>query len=224
MSKNSYKYYEVDLTGAVHERLTIIRKANTGRTRWVCQCTCGKIIELTPYKFYKNKSCGCLEKENLITLGQNNKTHGMTETILYHKYLGMKHRCYCPSYKYYQRYGGRGISVCDEWLGEHGFENFTKWAYNNGYDDSKHTFEQTLDRIDLDGNYEPSNCRWVDMKIQCNNRRTSRFLYYKDEKLTVAQFCEKFHINKSWFVARRLDKGKSPEDILLEWSKKNDKG
>lgn len=220
---NINKYIGMDLTGERHGRLVALRKSDTGRTKWVCQCDCGNIVEYVAHKFFQYQSCGCLEKENKENLGEHNRTHGMTKSILYHKYCGMKERCYNPNYSYYRRYGGRGIKMCDEWLGKYGFENFKKWAYENGYDDNKHTYQQTLDRIDLDGNYEPSNCRWVDMKTQSNNRRTSVFLICKGEKMTIAQFCDKYNISKPWFVNRRLKKGKNGDEILEEWQIKQEK-
>lgn len=220
MEKNNY--YGIDLVGQRHERLLVIHKSDNGRTRWVCKCDCGNEVELTPYYFFQYKSCGCLEKENKQNLTQYTKTHGMTKSILYHKYCDIKERCFNHNYRYYHRYGGRGITICDEWMGKHGFENFMKWAYDNGYDDNKKTYEQTLDRIDVDGNYCPSNCRWVDQMTQSNNRSTNVFIEDAGEKLTLSQFARKHGINKGWFVRRRFKKGYSASEILSEWKGRNE--
>ena len=93
--------------------------------------------------------------------------HNLRYTRLYRIYYGMRARCYNPKTRAYKYYGERGITICDEWLSD--FTNFYEWSINNGYSD-----DLTIDRIDVNGNYEPSNCRWVDMKTQVHNRRTSK--------------------------------------------------
>lgn len=94
--------------------------------------------------------------------------HNMCGTRIYDIWRDMRHRCKCPGMRNYKDYGGRGISVCDEWDNEDGFMNFYKWAMQNGYSDSL-----TIDRIDVDGNYEPENCRWADKSIQSVNKRNT---------------------------------------------------
>ena len=213
---NPKKYLNVDLTGQTHGRLTVIRKANHGRTQWVCRCECGNIKTMCASDFFRYQSCGCLEKENKRNLGRHSITHGMTETILYKKYCGMKERCHNPNYLYYHRYGGRGIKVCKEW--KESFEAFAKWAYENGYDDSKTGYEQTLDRIDNDKDYCPENCRWATQKEQVKNRSNSTHIIYNGEDLNCTEFARKYNIDSEAFVRRRHRKGQSPEQIITDWN------
>ena len=217
MKQNSFKDHKIDYTGYRNVRLLVVEKANTGRNQWICKCDCGTTKIMTPSRFKTFKSCGCLEKENKKNLQLLTRKHGMTNSILYSKYCGMKLRCYNRKYKYFDRYGGRGISVCDEWLGEHGFENFCKWAYENGYDESKTTYQQTIDRIDTNGNYEPSNCRWANQTEQVRNRSISKYIIHNGKNIPMAEFAEKYNITKSWFITRRLSAGYSSDDIIKEW-------
>lgn len=130
---------------------------------WICQCDCGNT---TPPILSGNlraghtTSCGCRKTK-----------HGKYKSRLYSVWHGMKKRCYCKTDKAYCNYGGRGISVCEEWKND--YLSFEKWAFRNGYDENAKQGECTLDRIDVNGNYEPTNCRWVSMKVQQNNRRNN---------------------------------------------------
>mgnify|MGYP000781233754 FL=1 len=110
------------------------------------------------------KSCGCLEKEVKATM---HLKHGMAKSRIWNIWTGMRDRCSRPNNKNYQRYGGRGICVCPEWDSD--FQNFYDWSMENGYSD-----DLTIDRIDNDGNYEPSNCRWVTRKEQTRNRSITK--------------------------------------------------
>jgi hypothetical protein len=108
---------------------------------------------------------------------------------LYNIYKGMKRRCYNKNYEEYHNYGGRGIKICKEWLDN--FQNFYRWSIQNGYQDNL-----TIDRINVDGNYEPKNCRWVVMKVQQNNRRNNHYVIdpYTNEKMSLAEICDKYHM------------------------------
>lgn len=123
------------------------------------------------------------------------KTHGMTNTRLFHIWSTMKQRCCNPNKQHYECYGGRGIEVCDEWLKD--FNSFYEWSLKNGY-----TEELTLDRINIDGNYEPSNCRWVDRVTQANNKKNNRVVEYKGKQYTVAELSSKYNINYSCLYSR----------------------
>lgn len=215
-------YIGKDFTGKRNGRLTVLRKADSGITRWVCKCDCGNEVTLTPYYFMQYKSCGCLERENKKDLTVYTRTHGKANTVLYHKYCGMKERCYNKNYYRYDRYGGRGIKICDEWLGEHGFENFYRWAIDNGYDENKKGYDQTIDRIDVNGDYSPNNCRWANQKQQMRNYSRNVYVEYKGEKIPLSEFCETHGITYSSYVVRNMKRGLSVEELLNNWQADHD--
>ena len=154
-----------DLTGKKFGRLTVLRKAdNKGHgIEWLCQCDCGNQTVVRSDRLVTGHctSCGCYSKEL-----KRNYSHGMYKTPLYKVWCSMKQRCNSPKFKQYKDYGGRGIKICDEWNDKHGFTKFSKWALSHGYE---HGLE--IDRIDNNGNYEPSNCRFVTHRENMQNRR-----------------------------------------------------
>lgn len=130
----------------------------------------------------------------------------MTRTRIYRIWSDMKTRCYQKSHRSYNNYGGRGITVCEEW--KNSSDSFIEWAFSSGYQE-----HLTLDRIDTNGNYEPSNCRWITRKEQCNNTRKNVFLEYKGKKQTVSQWAEELGI-KDGTLRGRLNRGWSVERAL----------
>ena len=125
---------------------------------------------------------------------------------IYLIWFDMKRRCYQPQNKRYNRYGGRGIKVCDEWLND--FQSFFDWSIKNGYGD-----ELTIDRIDKDGDYCPSNCRWADIYTQANNRSNNHFLTYKGETKTMMEWSRKLNLNY-YTLRRRIGLGWSVEEAF----------
>lgn len=165
--------------------LTMISKSHKcedGRYRALFLCECGNKKEIrTEYvKSGKTKHCGCM-----ISKGWH-RTHGLCGTKIYHVWEVMKCRCYLKSSKDYANYGGRGIVICDEWKDP---KVFCDWAMANGYKEGL-----SIDRINNNGNYEPSNCRWVDNFAQANNKRNNLRISYKGETKTLAQWCNELEI------------------------------
>lgn len=162
------------MTGEKYGRVTVISYVGVSEDRralWECRCECGKTFITRGKDLRQGKvtSCGCARKEHCSErMTALNTKHGRRNERIYSIWRGMKLRCLNPNNKSYKDYGGRGISICPEWMD---FKNFDAWATATGYDPDAPFGECTLDRINTNGNYEPRNCRWVDMKVQANNRR-----------------------------------------------------
>lgn len=202
-----------DITGKRFGRLTVIERADNykdGSAMWKCRCDCGvvKIIKSYSLRTGTTVSCGCYKREKAIETGTKYFTHGESGTRLHNEWKSMKARCYNPNNKRYNRYGGRGITICEEW--KNSFESFRDWAIANGYDDSL-----TLDRIDSNGDYEPSNCKWATQKEQQNNRCNNRRIEYNGKTQTITQWAEEVGIKEAT-LRHRLKCGWSIEKAMTE--------
>lgn len=199
---------DLNFIGKRYGKFTIIDmvkvdSANKHEWQWVCRCDCGKVKTLKP-AYLKSGivvSCGC-HKAKLSS--ERMKKHGASTTRLYHCWLDMKGRCYRKNNHKYSSYGARGITVCEEWKNDYAV--FQEWAMNNGYTD-----DLTLDRIDVNGNYCPNNCRWADAVTQANNRRNSRGQMWSSEDLKmIKEKCSRLGLNHRT-VCWRLREGWSEE-------------
>ena len=171
----------IDITGQRFGKLVATRPAGSrnGYTEWTCMCDCGNVVNVrtTNLRSGNSQSCGCTARQATI---KRNTTYGDTGTRLHQIWRSMKQRCYDPGNQAYARYGGRGIVMCEEWLEYHAFK---AWALANGYSDNL-----SIDRIDVNGNYEPSNCRWADILTQANNKRNNRVITAHGKTMTLAQW------------------------------------
>lgn len=160
----------IDLTGQRFGRLEVIgREGNIdGKATWKCVCDCGNktVVRGESLRRGETLSCGCLHTE---VIKQVCTVHGMSKSKIHKTWRGLFQRCENPNSSHYERYGGRGIRICEEWKGEHGFINFYEWAMKNGYSD-----DLTIDRIDNNKGYSPDNCRWIPHIDNCHNRNARK--------------------------------------------------
>lgn len=206
-----------DITGKKYGRLTVVRPAfkdGRGEWHWECLCDCGNYKTVTGNKLRSGntQSCGCLQKESR---GTGRITHHMTNSRIYTIWLNMKARCFNPKAASYPNYGARGITVCDEW--RNSFEEFHRWAEDSGYSDGL-----SLERKDVNGNYEPSNCSWITPYEQHLNRTDSHKLSAFGETHTIQEWAEKTGLKYDTIERRVNQYGWSIEDALSikPWGKK----
>lgn len=199
----------IDLTGKRFGKLTVLNRApdfGSGRDRetmWRCQCDCGKTTDVRGVSLRNGhtRSCGCLQPESHVIL------HGDCNSRLYSIWRAMRQRCKNPKSGVYASYGGRGITVCPEW--DKSYETFRGWALANGYRD-----DLTIDRIDVNGNYCPENCRWADLPTQFNNKRDSIRLVYNGESRSIREWSEITGISATTIRTRIYTRKWSAEKAL----------
>lgn len=186
-----------DLTGERFGRLVVIRPEEdhidpSGRKRhmWLCRCDCGntKVINGESLMCGYTKSCGCYQRERT---SDASTIHGGRDSRLYAVWNSMKSRCFNKKNKAYYRYGGKGITVCDEWLD---FEVFRAWSLKNGYDPNAPRGMCTIDRIDNSKGYYPENCRWASSKTQMSNVSYNRIIEKDGETHTIAEWADLYNI------------------------------
>lgn len=178
----------IDLTGKRFGRLTVLERDghnSRGNIMWWCRCDCGGVARVSggSLKSGMIKSCGCIRREAVI---KTRATHGCSKERLYGIWRGMISRCYNPNLKAFEHYGGREINVCNEW---HDFNTFRDWSLSHGYQE-----DLTIDRINVNGDYEPSNCRWVDMIAQANNKRNTKSITHNGVTQPIAEWARQYNI------------------------------
>lgn len=185
---------------------------NGKKPLWACKCDCGGMAYVSRQDLLRGHttSCGCYRLETQKDPTNKHHTHGMKKTRLYRIYNGMKNRCYNTKGREYPWYGGRGIILADEWLGENGFIHFKEWAFANGYQENL-----TIDRINVNGNYAPDNCRWVNWKVQENNRRNNVLVTINGTTKTFSEWCEFYGVPYGR-AKSRYQKGFTIEDVFYK--------
>lgn len=210
----------IDLTGQRFGQLSVLERApNIGKeTAWLCRCDCGRcaIVAGKELRRGRSKSCGCLRGEMVSArftkhgATKYEKTH--PDYRLYAIWRNMIWRCYNSNASCYQRYGGAGITVCDDWL--QSFETFRDWARANGYCE-----KLSIDRIDGKRGYSPENCRWATPLQQTRNRKNTRYLTHEGEEKTLKEWAVQHEISYH-ALKHRIDRGWPVERALTEPIKK----
>lgn len=197
-----------DISGQRFGRLVAICFSGKKNRRnfWKFRCDCGKEVEINISSVLcgRSTSCGCFHDE---VTGSLNKSHGESKTRLYQCWRDMKVRCLLKTSKNWRNYGGRGISVCEERLNS--YESFRDWSVENGYSDNL-----TLDRVDVNGNYCPENCRWTDRSVQNRNRRTTVFISLNGETKTEREWLSAIGYKSTSSFSYYKNSGYSNEEIL----------
>jgi hypothetical protein len=199
----------IDITGEKFGRWTVIERGKNdknGKAMWLCQCECGsqpREVNSSSLRNGVSNSCGCL---NLEKISSRFKLHGKSKTRLNNIWFNMKQRCYNSKNPNYADYGGRGIKICDEWLND--FLNFYNWSIENGHSD-----ELSIERINVNGDYDKHNCKWATDLEQANNKRNNVYITINNVTRTAAQWEKDSGINKSTF-RNRIRRGLQGEELL----------
>ena len=196
-----------DLTGNRYGRLTAIKCVGIDEnhhSQWLCKCDCGneKVVLGNSLVTGRTRSCGCLYTDTRHTAS---KTHGLSRTRLFHIWAAMQSRCRNENNRDWRYYGGKGVTVCEEWKD---FCVFAEWAHRNGYKE-----DLTIDRIDVSKGYSPDNCRWADAITQMNNTTRNRYIEFNGETRTLEMWSREVGI-PARLIRQRLEHGWSTERAL----------
>ena len=199
-----------DLTGQTFGRLTVVERVKNDKYKdayWLCRCICGNEVVVRGTCLTKGEiqSCGCLQKERTV---QANTKHGMTESKIYHTWRDIKDRCYNKNSKDYPRYGGRGITMFEDWK-----ENFQAFYDYVSMLENYGEKNYSLDRIENNGNYEPGNVRWATKKQQANNMRRNVKVIYNGEEMCLMDASEKSGI-PHYVLRNRIKAGDSGDELF----------
>lgn len=220
------KYRDEKWIGQKFGRLTVLRaitvkRGRSNRTLWETKCDCGNIHVAVPTDIVKGKcrSCGCFHDERCTERAAKFKHSVKDNKRLYSIYNGIKNRCFNKNEPRYKDYGGRGITMCDEWRED--FDSFADWALANGY-----TEELTIERVDVNGNYCPENCTWITRAAQRENRRDTVWVVYKGERIQLYKLCERLGlcydtmndriVKRKWDVERAISAPSERENSLSQ--------
>jgi hypothetical protein len=202
-----------DKTNQVFDKLTVIKldvSREGGRVPyWICKCTCGNEVSVRTDRLGTDKfDCGCVQKAILSARNSvQNRTHGLSKTRLFKIWTNMNFRCQSPKSPNYMSYGGRGIKVCPEW--SESVDSFIEWANNNGYESNL-----TIERIDVNKDYEPSNCKWITQKEQGYNKRNTLHVEINGITKTLPEWSEETGINKNTLSKRYYQLGWRGEKLI----------
>lgn len=224
--------YTQNLLGKRFGKLTVIERAESRKSHsyWLCKCECGSYVKVEGGNLQSGgvKSCGCLLHHNPKRIESVKKAirekvckkvssdfqfkDALSKHPLFSCWQGIMQRCYNSQSKYYHCYGGRGIKVCDRWAGESGFEHFVA---DMG---PKPTRKHSIDRIDVNGDYCPENCRWATQKEQMNNMRRNTIIIIGNEEVTATEFCERYGMKRG-VIYKPISRGVDINFIILNSNK-----
>lgn len=210
-----------DISGQKFNKLTAIKPAQYAThgkcTKWLCKCECGNetVVSYTHLKAGHTQSCGCL-RQKYGKASARGEQHGMSRTPLYNVWVAMKARIFNPNNRYYHYYGGRGLTINDEWLS---FGAFSEWAIANGYKKGL-----DLDRIDNEKGYAPENCRWVTHGVNLQNTRRKQEVLVNGERIAIAELAKRY--GAPYIKVYQMHKRGTAADVMVErlqkWSEKHE--
>lgn len=211
----------IDITDRRYGRLVAKEKVKSpkgdGRAYWLCECDCGNkvVVRRDSLENESTQSCGCYLRE-IYKNGGGSIRHPKGTKRIAKILTTMKQRCYNPNNEHYKQYGGRGITICPEWLGKYGSDNFIQWALNSGYKKGL-----TIERINVNGNYEPSNCCWATTKEQQYNKRNTVKIYIDGKYMNTLEIIEKYNIPRGTLYTRlrRYKRGEISAEELVSKEK-----